>query len=233
MRDAAAPTVAGGHRRARGGTARTTLALLCSAAAPEPAQKLRVCTFGGDGVCSNGLGEQTLSTLQFLAPLSGLAVTSCSCLARCDRGVAVQEVSSGQFGERVNDPRSCARLLKRLGYKVDQRLPEAFEEVLRGDALANEAREPEALQAYNTAFGLATDAGLGIRWRSRPSSVVRVRLSEDAQAASMGNRTAPAGRGRRNEVTPAQASQICRRRALGSSFADRHPSPSPVTVSRG
>ena len=149
------------------------VALMC---AIDPS-RLRVCTFGGEGACSGGAGDATLAALQFLAPADGTpTIVGCSCLARCDRGVAVQ-LNSEPIEEQVNGPERCAALLRRIGCEVDARLAEAFGAAQRGDQLVEEGKAPEALQAYNQAFNLAADAGIGIKWRSKPSSVVRVRVA--------------------------------------------------------
>ena len=68
----------------------------------------------------------------------------CSCLARCDRGVAVQ-LPSGAIDERVNGPRACAALLRsRFNCTIDQRLVEAYAPSERGDELVGEGRDLEA-----------------------------------------------------------------------------------------
>ncbi|KAL1507652.1 hypothetical protein AB1Y20_007269 [Prymnesium parvum] len=158
--------------------ARLSLALMCAPPPDPPA--LRVCTHGSDGPCGGGRGELTLAALRFLSPPGAPLARESSCLARCDRGVAVQLAPSGEVAERVNDARACAALLAALGHAVDERLPAAFDETSRADALAAQARAPEALLAYNRAIDLATSAGVGLRWRSRPSSVLRARLSAEA-----------------------------------------------------
>ena len=133
-----------------------------------PPHTLRVCTFGGEGKCSMGYGADALDALQFLSPRDGPGVTGCSCLARCDRGVAVQ-LPSGQIDEKVNGPRACAALLRSLNCTIDQRLVEAYAAAERGDELVGENRDLEALSAYKRAFSLAIAAGLGLKWRSAPS----------------------------------------------------------------
>ena len=59
-------------------------------APPPSAEPFRVCTFGGEGGCSYGMGDKTLDAMRFLMPLDGPEVVGCSCLARCDRAVAVR-----------------------------------------------------------------------------------------------------------------------------------------------
>ena len=96
----------------------------CAAACAVPPRTpavLRVCTFGGEGKCSRGLGDLSHDTLAFLSPLDGPAVVSCSCLARCDRGVAVK-LPDGEIDTGINGPQKCAALLRTMGHSVDQRL---------------------------------------------------------------------------------------------------------------
>ena len=89
--------------------------------------------------------------------------------------MVVQVGQGGNFEDRVNTPKACAQLLRRLGHRVDARLQDAFAARQKGDALVEKGRETDALQAYTKAFGLASAAGLGINWRSVPSSVLRAR----------------------------------------------------------
>ena len=154
-----------------------SFAMTAAASSPPPmaVRSIRVCTYGGEGVCSQGGGAQTLDALRFLAPPSaGIQPNACSCLARCDQGVAIQ-LDSGEVVENVNGAREAAKLLRGLGACVDARLVDAFNAATRGDELMSDERPTEALRVYNRAFGLASAAGLGMRWRSRPSSVLRVR----------------------------------------------------------
>ena len=155
----------------------------CSAAAasmvppdPSPVRRIRVCTYGGEGLCGQGGGAKTLAALRFLTPPdAGIEPSGCSCLARCDQGVAVQ-IEAGSVVGNVNGAREAAKLLKGLGVTaIDARLVSAFAAAARGDELMADDRPTDALNAYNRAFGLASAAGLGMRWRSRPSSVLRVR----------------------------------------------------------
>jgi hypothetical protein len=128
------------------------------------AAPLRVCT-----ECMQG-GPTTLAALVFLAPRDGPSIVGCGCIARCDRGVAVR-LPSGEIEEGVTGAAACAATLRRLGYSVDQRLPDAFSAARRGDELVAVSREPEAVLAYNRAFSLAIATGLGLRWRARRSPV--------------------------------------------------------------
>ena len=129
-----------------------------SASAATPAT-LRVCTFGGEGKCSYGYGAAALDALDFLSPLQGPSVVSCSCLARCDQGVVVSR-PDGQMAEEVNSPRACAALLRDLGFTIDTRLVDAYSAALRADGLVEEDRDEEALTAYKRAFSLAIATGL-------------------------------------------------------------------------
>ncbi len=169
----------------------------CSAAAasmvppdPSPVRRIRVCTYGGEGVCGQGGGAKTLAALRFLTPPdAGIEPSGCSCLARCDQGVAVQ-VGSGSVVGNVNGAREAAKLLKGLGVAaIDARLVSAFAAAARGEELMSDDRPTDALNAYNRAFGLATAAGLGMQWRSRPSSVLRVRqrMGGGRSAGTMGS----------------------------------------------
>ena len=133
-------------------------------AASSCAAPIRVCT-----ECMQG-GPTTLAALLFLAPRDGPSIVGCGCIARCDRGVAVR-LPSGEIEEGVTGAASCAATLRRLGYSVDQRLPDAFSAAQRGDELVAVSREPEAVLAYNRAFSLAIATGLGLRWRARRSPV--------------------------------------------------------------
>ena len=134
---------------------------------------IRVCTFGGEGRCSGGGGEAAVAALRFLSPETGFEITSCSCLARCDRGVVAQLRNDGTIEEELNDAKACSRWLRRLGVPVDARLRDAFEEQRTGAEFEQAGEMVKALEAYNRAFGLATAAGLGVKWRSRPSSVLK------------------------------------------------------------
>ena len=133
-------------------------------AASSCAAPIRVCT-----ECMQG-GPTTLAALLFLAPRDGPSIVGCGCIARCDRGVAVR-LPSGEIEEGVTGAAACAATLRRLGYSVDQRLPDAFSAARRGDELVAVSREPEAVLAYNRAFSLAIATGLGLRWRARRSPV--------------------------------------------------------------
>ncbi len=143
--------------------------------------QLRVCTLGGQGKCSNGAGQESLETLRFLSPKDGPELTGCSCLARCDTGVAVQQRSddmeASTIYDEINSPRQCAALLRQLGYSVDPRLPDAFATARKADELAASGNTAKALGEYTRALQTAANAGLGLRWASRPSSVVRARES--------------------------------------------------------
>ena len=145
---------------------------------------IRVCTFGGEGRCSGGDGEAAVAALRFLSPETGFEITSCSCLARCDRGVVAQLRNDGTIEEQLNDAKACSRWLRRLGVSVDVRLRDAFEEQRRGADFEQAGRMTDALEAYGRAFGLATAAGLGVKWRSRPSSMLRVQLGGSSAVAS-------------------------------------------------
>ena len=134
---------------------------------------IRVCTFGGEGRCSGGGGEAAVAALRFLSPETGFEITSCSCLARCDRGVVAQLRNDGSIEEELNDAKACSRWLRRLGVPVDVRLRDAFEEQRTGAEFEQAGEMVKALEAYNRAFGLATAGGLGVKWRSRPSSVLK------------------------------------------------------------
>ena len=150
----------------------------------DESRTIRVCTFGGEGSCSKGDGEVTLRALRFLAPEDELTIDGCSCLARCDRGVAVRVGDDGTIEEELNDAKACARLLRRrYDFAVDPRLSDAFDSARRGAVHEEAGKLIDALNAYNRAFGLATAAGLGVKWRTRPSSVLRVQLGRSSQAA--------------------------------------------------
>ena len=131
--------------------------------------RLRVCTFGGEGACSGGAGERTLDALRLLSPPSCAAV-GCSCLARCDRGVALQIEGSGEVVDEVNGGEACAALLRRLGMRVDEQLLKALALSERGDAQLEAGRPEAAVAAYRRAFSLATSAGLA----PEPYDVVRL-----------------------------------------------------------
>ncbi len=88
------------------------------------------------------------------------------------------------YFECVNDARRAASLLRSLGHSVDPRLVTAFSAALRADELVAAGRPADALNGYNRAFGLAAASGLGVRWRSRPSSVLRVRQAQAAASTS-------------------------------------------------
>ena len=185
-------------------------------------QVIRVCTFGGEGRCSNGAGEVTVAALRFLVPESGFEITSCSCLARCDRGPVAQLRTDGSVEEELDDARACARWLRRLGVSVDVRLRDAFDAGRRGADLEATGKMTEALNAYNRAFSLATAAGLGVKWRSRPSSVLRVQLAASA-FGDAGGGTLEAAR-----ATPAQLAwlgllMVSRSRVFSSLSAQRWP----------
>ncbi|EOD17270.1 hypothetical protein EMIHUDRAFT_470296, partial [Emiliania huxleyi CCMP1516] len=153
-----------------------SLFLASPSASPSPAPvRIRVCTMGGEGMCSVGAGDSTLAALRFLAPRDGVVLNGCSCLARCDRGVVLQLTNTGEFVERVNDAASAADVLRRAGAEVDPRLIEAYGTGERGSEHDEEGRLTEALDAYGRAVRLALAAGLGPQWRSLPSSVLRVR----------------------------------------------------------
>lgn len=137
--------------------------------------RIRVCTSGGEGVCSSGAGASTLAALRFLAPREGVELTGCSCLAQCDRGVVLQLQDSGEFVHRVNDAAAAAAVIRRAGFPVDNRLVDAFTSAALGDELAAAGKLTDALNAYNGAFGLSVAAGIGMQWRSLPSSVLRLR----------------------------------------------------------
>ena len=146
------------------------IAVACCAAATAlqaPSQPLRVCNVGGEGCCSCGAGDATLAALQFLTPLDGPQAVGSSCLARCDRGVAVKR-PSGEVVVDVNGPKACADLLRGMGYTIDRRLTYAYAAASRADELVEESRDREALNAYKRAFSLAIAAGLGISWGSPP-----------------------------------------------------------------
>lgn len=110
---------------------------------------------------------KTADALRFLSPTDGPTVFECSCLARCDRGAAVG-MPSGVIEEKVNGAPKCAKLLRGMGYSIDQRLPTAYAAAQRGDELVELGREPEALNAYKRAFSLAIAAGLGLKYRNKP-----------------------------------------------------------------
>jgi len=156
--------------------------ILLFAAPACAATRIRVCVSGGEGLCSAGAGASTLAALRFLAPRQGVELAGCSCLAQCDRGVVLQLQDSGEFVPRVNDAIAAAAVLRRAGMVVDARLADAFVAAKRGDELAAAGRPPEALKEYNRAFDLSVRAGLGVQWRSLPSSVLRVQQlwSQDA-----------------------------------------------------
>ena len=155
---------------------------------------VKVCT-NCDGVACSTLGPKTLRAIAFLAPHQ-INVKPTTCLARCDKGVVVavennskqhatmQQQQEYTLFEKVSDPRAAAALLRKVGYQIDPRLVDAFTDACRGDDLAEQGRYSDALNLYNKAFGLATAAGLGMRWRSRPSSVLRVRQSVDPEQQS-------------------------------------------------
>ena len=173
--------------------------LLSAAAVAPPPVRIRVCTYGGEGACSGGLGRQTLAALRFLAPAADgwcapplaqrFEFTGCGCLARCDRGVVLQRQDTGEYVEHVNDVRAAASLLRSMNVQVDARLIDAYAAKQKGDEVFADGKPTQALNAYNRAFGLAAAAGLGVRWRSRPSSVLRAR----ARAGSGGGGAAAAG----------------------------------------
>ncbi len=79
--------------------------------------------------------------------------------------------------DEINSPRQCAALLRQLGYSVDPRLPDAFATARKADKLAASGNTAKALGEYTRALQTAANAGLGLRWASRPSSVVRARES--------------------------------------------------------
>ena len=135
----------------------------CLASTTPAVPPLRVCTFGTGKKCS-AYGTTTLKAIEFLSPLGGPAVESCSCLARCNVGVVVKK-PDGLMADRVNSPRTCANLLRSMGCTIDQRLVDAYSSALRGDELAAEERDEEALTAYKRAFSLAIAAGLGLTGR--------------------------------------------------------------------
>ena len=134
---------------------------------------IRVCTYGGEGRCSGGDGEAAVAALRFLSPETGFEITSCSCLARCDRGVVAQNRNDGTFEEGLNDAKACSRWLRRLGVSTDARLRDAFDQQRAGAEFEEAGEMVKALEAYNRAFGLASAAGLGDKWRSRPSPVLK------------------------------------------------------------
>ena len=129
---------------------------LTAGAAPNAANRpaFRVCV-----ECVQG--PTTLRALRFMMPRDGPAVHACSCLARCDRGVAVQ-CPTGNIETLVNGPPVCANILRDIDQIVDQRLPTAYSAATRGTELAVAGREPEAIVAYNRAFSLSVAAGLGL-----------------------------------------------------------------------
>ena len=146
---------------------------------------IRVCTYGGEGRCSGGDGEAAVAALRFLSPETGFEITSCSCLARCDRGVVAQNRNDGTFEEGLNDAKACSRWLRRLGVSTDARLRDAFDQQRAGAEFEEAGEMVKALEAYNRAFGLAAAAGLGDKWRSRPSPVLKA--SESAGLRSTSN----------------------------------------------
>ena len=148
---------------------------------------IRVCTFGGEGRCSGGDGEAAVAALRFLSPETGFEITSCSCLARCDRGVVAQLRNDGTIEEGLNDAKACSRWLRRLGVSVDARLRDAFDEQRAGADFEQAGEMVKALEAYNRAFGLATAAGLGVKWRSRPSPVLKAQPGESSRLPSTSN----------------------------------------------
>ena len=180
--------------------------------------RLRVCTFGGEGACSGGAGERTLDALRLLSPPSCAAV-GCSCLARCDRGVALQIEGSGEVVDEVNGGEACAALLRRLGMRVDEQLLKALALSERGDAQLEAGRPEAAVAAYRRAFSLATSAGLGVRWRSAPSSVLRVR--ERAPEIWAAPARAAAAMARPRGVDTSAAPSAAQRRWLGGLMVRR------------
>ena len=137
---------------------------LCAESPPEPhaeQQPFRVCTFGGQGSCSGGEGKYTLDALRFLMPEDGPGCVSCSCLARCDRGVAVRRPDD-EIDEEVNGAAGAAKLLQDLGYSIDRRLTSAHDAARRGDELVAAGRDDDALNAYKRAFSLAIASGIGL-----------------------------------------------------------------------
>jgi len=145
---------------------------------PQTEEPLRVCTRGGEGCCSGPTGLATLQTLRFLTPVGGPTVVGCSCLARCDRGVAVRR-PTGEIDERINSPAACASLLRSLGCTVDQQLAKAYAAAQRGDELVSAGREAEAIPAYQRAFKLSVELGLGLEWRKRTASAARLRAASE------------------------------------------------------
>ena len=141
---------------------------------------IRVCTYGGEGRCSGGDGEAAVAALRFLSPETGFEITSCSCLARCDRGVVAQNRNDGTFEEGLNDAKACSRWLRRLGVSTDARLRDAFDQQRAGAEFEEAGEMVKALEAYNRAFGLASAAGLGDKWRSRRPLVLKAQPGESA-----------------------------------------------------
>ena len=164
---------------------------------------IRVCTYGGEGRCSGGDGEAAVAALRFLSPETGFEITSCSCLARCDRGVVAQNRNDGTFEEGLNDAKACSRWLRRLGVSTDARLRDAFDQQRAGAEFEEAGEMVKALEAYNRAFGLASAAGLGDRWRSRPSPVLKAQPGESAGSRSTSS-TSSAYEAETPKASPAQ-----------------------------
>jgi hypothetical protein len=160
---------ASGNRLRR--VAALALSLTCAAAGAT--HRIRVCTSGGEGLCSSGAGLSTLAALRFLSPGDEFELKGCSCLAQCDRGVVLQLQDSGEYVQRVNDAAAAADVLRRFGVTVDARLADAFGLAKRADENLASGRHVDALKGYNRAFTLSVRAGLAVQWRSLPTSVLR------------------------------------------------------------
>lgn len=162
-----------------------SLLLLAATCAAGATHRIRVCTSGGEGMCSAGAGLSTLSALRFLSSGEEFELKGCSCLAQCDRGVVLQLQDSGEFVQRVNDAAAAADVLRRFGVSVDSRLVDAFGMAKRADKHLASGRHVDALKGYNRAFTLSVRAGLAVQWRSLPASVLRAQQHRREQRPAM------------------------------------------------
>ena len=133
--------------------------------------------------------------------------------------MALQIEESGEVVDEVNGGEACAALLRRLGMRVDEQLLKALALSERGDAQLEAGRPEAAVAAYRRAFSLATSAGLGVRWRSAPSSVLRVR--ERAPEIWAAPARAAAAMARPRGVDTSAAPSAAQRRWLGGLMVRR------------
>ena len=115
--------------------------------------------------------------LRLWSPPSCAAV-GCSCLARCDRGVALQIEGSGEVVDEVNGGEACAALLRRLGMRVDEQLLKALAQrsaATRSSRRGGRRRRSPRTAAPSRSRRAPASASAGARRRRRCSACASAR----------------------------------------------------------